>query len=144
MLKSGQLRQQYRNAIALINGFLGSGTSSPAPIRAGETSTSAATLEQALIIRLGILGPGTETVLAALRQWSGVYQPRLYAPCTQLRSEAEVHPASLPATERNGGTRDPHEILDQHLGNLAIDLRRPLREQYCASIALKARCIPCA
>ena len=52
-------------------------------------------------------GPGSRAVPAEVRQRPGLHQSQLHAPGPQLRPEARVHHAALPAAERHGRARHP-------------------------------------
>lgn len=75
--------------------------------RTGKASTASAALEQAMLTRFGALGRLPEAFL--LRSDDGLVFPsrdytRLVA---QLRPEAGIRRAALPAAERDGGTGHP-------------------------------------
>lgn len=74
--------------------------------RSGKASTAASALEHALISRFGIL-EGAAGVPAEIRQRPRLHISALYGAGPQLRAEAGVHHAALPATERHGRARHP-------------------------------------
>ena len=52
-------------------------------------------------------GARSGAVSAAIRQWLGLHESELHGTGSQLRFEAGIHHAALPAAERHGGARDP-------------------------------------